>query len=133
MKSFYHHFKILILFFSFLFSVSCSTLKIKTESAQTENIKTAIKRSAKYLRKSVKENGMFEYRVNMDPTIKLKKRYNIIRHAGAIYAMSQYYELYPEDDEMRSAIERAGKYLRDEAIGPVSSNKDMLAVWCVET
>lgn len=72
---------------------------------------------------------MFEYRVNMDPTIKLKKRYNIIRHAGAIYAMSQYYELYPEDDEMRSAIERAGKYLRDEAIGPVSSNKDMLAVW----
>jgi len=30
---------------------------------------------------------------------------------------------------MRSAIERAGKYLRDKAIEPVSGNQEMLAVW----
>jgi len=129
MKGFYNHLSIIILLISFFFSVSCSTPKINTQSAQIENIETAIKRSAKYLQKSVKENGMFEYRVNMDPSIKVKRKYNILRHAGAIYAMSQYLELYPQDYEMRSAIERAGKYLRDKAIEPVSGNQEMLAVW----
>jgi len=129
MKGLYNHHGILILLISFLLSLSCSVPKTKTETTQTQSIQTAIKRSAKYLQKSVKENGMFEYRVNMDPSIKVKRKYNIIRHAGAIYAMSQYLELYPQDYEMRSAIERAGKYLRDKAIGPVSGKEDMLAVW----
>ena len=129
MKNFYNNYNIIILFISFLFSLSCSTPKIKTESVQTESIQTAIKRSAKYLQKRVKENGMFEYRINLDPTIKVKRKYNILRHAGAIYAISQYLELYPQDREMRYAIERAGKYLRDEAIEPVSDKENMLAVW----
>ena len=129
MKYLYHHFYVLILLFSLFFSLSCSIPKTKTETTQTQSIQTAIKRSAKYLQKSVKENGMFEYRINMDPSIKVKRKYNILRHAGAIYAMSQYLELYPQDYEMRSAIERAGKYLRDEAIEPVSGKENMLAVW----
>jgi len=129
MKGLYNHLSLIILLISFFFSVSCSTPKINTQSAQIENIEAAIKRSAKYLQNSVKENGMFEYRVNMDPSIKVKRKYNILRHAGAIYAMSQYLELYPQDYEMRSAIERAGKYLRDKAIEPVSGNQEMLAVW----
>jgi len=129
MNSFYHRFVFLLIISSFFLSVSCSIPKTKTETTQTQSIQTAIKRSAKYLRKSVKDNGMFEYRINMDPIFKLKKKYNIIRHAGAIYAMAQYHELYPQDYEMRSAIERAGKYLRDEAIEPVSDNQEMLAVW----
>jgi hypothetical protein len=112
-----------------LLSASCSSPKIDTESTQTESIETAIKRSAKYLQKSVKENGMFEYRINMDLSVKVKHKYNILRHSGAIYAMSQYLELYPGDRGMRSAIARAGKYLRNEAIAPISENQEMLAVW----
>ena len=129
MKGLYDRFIFLVLCSSFFFSLSCSIPKTKNESPQTENIQTAIKRSAKYLQKSVKENGMFEYRINIDPSINVKRKYNILRHAGAIYAMSQYLELYPQDYEMRSAIERAGKYLRDKAIEPVSGNKELLAVW----
>lgn len=70
---------------------------------------------------------MFEYRINLNPAINVKKEYNILRHAGAMYAMSMYYQLQP-DDNMRSAVKRAGKYLRDEAIGPLPGKENMLAV-----
>ena len=85
-------------------------------------------RSAEYLASSVDKDGKFKYRINMNPTIKVTLRYNIVRHAGAIYAMSTYYQLHP-DLIMKSAIERAGRYLRDESIHPVSSKNNMLAVW----
>jgi len=99
-----------------------------TTSLQIDAVQSAINRSARYLAKNTKEDGMFEYRINMDPAIEVKEKYNILRHAGAIYAMSMYYQLQPDVD-MLSAIERAGKYLRDEPIYPISGRDDMLAVW----
>ncbi len=96
--------------------------------SQVDTIQNAIDLSASYLVSSTKEDGMFEYRVNMDPTITVSPRYNILRHGGTIYAMSMYYQLEP-DDEIRSAIERAGRYLRDESIYPVAGQNNMLAVW----
>ena len=105
----------------------------ETTSPEIDAVQSAIDRSAGYLAKSVREDGMFDYRINMDPTIEVTERYNILRHAGTIYAISAYYELQPDDvrsaDAMRSAIERAGSYLRDEAIHPVPETDDMLAVW----
>lgn len=97
-------------------------------SPRIDAVQSATNRSARYLAKHSKEDGMFEYRINMDPTIEVKDRYNILRHAGTIYAMSMYYQLQP-DDNMRSAIERAGRYLRDESIHPISGKDNMLAVW----
>ena len=91
-------------------------------------VQAATDRLARYLAKNVREDGMFEYRINMDPTIEVAERYNILRHAGTIYAMSMYYPIKP-DSNMKSAIERAGKYLRDESLHLVSGNDYMLAVW----
>ena len=96
--------------------------------AEIETVQSAISRSANYLVKSTKEDGMFEYRINMDPTIEVEERYNILRHAGTIYAMSMYYQLQPEAN-MLSATERAGRYLRDDSIHPVAGQDHMLAVW----
>ena len=87
----------------------------------------AISRSANYLMKNTKADGMFEYRINLNPAINVKEKYNILRHAGAMYAMSMYYQLQP-DDNMRSAMKRAGKYLRDEAIDTLPGKENMLAV-----
>lgn len=100
----------------------------KLTSPQPVAVDDAISRSAGYLIKITKEDGMFEYRVNMDPTIKLKNKYNILRHAGTLYAMCMYYERHT-DKEMSSAIKRAGKYLQKEAILPVPGKNDMLAIW----
>ena len=99
-----------------------------TASPQINAVKNAANHSARYLTKNIKKNGMFEYRINMDPAIKVKKRYNILRHAGTIYSMSMYYRLQP-DINMYSAIKRAGTYLKDKSIGPIPGKNGMLAVW----
>jgi len=106
-----------------VFSTGCT----ETTSPEIDAVQSAIHRSAGYLARSVDEDVMFEYRINVDPTIEVTVQYNILRHAGTLYAMSTYYQLQPDDD-MLSAIERAGRYLRDESIHPMPGRDDMLAV-----
>lgn len=129
MNGLYYHFGIITYLILIFFVASCSVPKTITESKQSKSLEKAIQLSAKYLQKSVKENGMFEYRINTDPTIEVKQKYNILRHAGTIYAMSQCLELYPNDKEIRTAIEQAGRYLQNKAIEQVPGKKEMLAVW----
>ena len=102
--------------------------KEKSSIPLFDEVDDAIHRSASYLVKRTKEDGMFEYLVNMEPAIKVKDDYSILRHAGTIYAMCVYYERHP-DERMWSAIERAGRYLQNESILPVPGNDSMLAVW----
>jgi hypothetical protein len=97
-------------------------------STRINEVQKAVKRSAGYLAKATRENGKFEYRINMDPAVKVEDEYNILRHAGAIYAMCLYQERYP-DKKMRSAIERAGNYLKNESIYPIMGHQDVLAIW----
>jgi hypothetical protein len=104
--------------------------KEKSTSPQFDAVNDAINRSASYLVKITKEDGKFEYRINMDPSIKVKDKYNIQRHAGALYAMCMYYERHP-DENMWSAIERAGRYLQNESILPIPGKGNMLAVWSI--
>jgi hypothetical protein len=72
-------------------------------ASRSDTIEDTIKRSADYLVKATKNDGMFEYRINMDPTVKVNQKYNILRHAGTIYAMSMYHERHP-DKQVRSAM-----------------------------
>ncbi len=104
------------------------TANESTTTSSLTAVEKAIDRAAGYILRNTRDDGMFEYRINTDPTVKVKKRYNILRHGGTIYAMSMHYERYP-DEAMLSAIKRAGKYLRDEAIGPLASDENLLAVW----
>lgn len=106
-----------LLVLSMLFITCNGTSKKKAISTQTDDVRIAINISANYLVKNTKADGTFEYRNNLNPAINVKKKYNILRHAGAMYAMSMYYQLQP-DDNMRPAVKRVGKYLRDKAIGP---------------
>ena len=98
-----------------------------TASPQIDIVRSAADRSAGYLARSTKETGMFEYRINMDPTVEVGEGYNIVRHAGTMYAMAMYYQLWP-GASMLSAIERAGRYLQ-ESVHPVPGRDDILAVW----
>jgi len=84
--------------------------------------------AATYLVGAVGEDGRFVYRINMNPDVEVRDDYNILRHAGTVYSMAQYYELEP-DPAVLEAMLRAGAYLRDEALGPVPDGADMLAVW----
>ncbi len=118
------------LFFLLLF-ITLMTACSKETATATNSIQQAIDKSAFYLINNTAENGFFNYRINMEPDIKVRESYNILRHAGAIYAMSMYYQLKP-DPKTLSAMERAGKYLQQHAIAPVEDHvkqQQMLAVW----
>ncbi len=104
------------------------TVPQRSLKADVSVLDRAIDRSAAYMVKNTKADGMFEYMINMDPSIRVEQEYNILRHGGAIYAMLAQYEDSP-DQEMRHALLRSGRYLRLEAIGGVSGRRDMLAVW----
>jgi hypothetical protein len=103
-------------------------LSLKTNASYSVNVTRAIRQSREYLVNHVKDDGMFEYRVNTNPEVEVKRKYNILRHAGTIYAMSMYFNLHP-DPELKNVIKKTAGYLRDEAVASVSCEKNMHAVW----
>jgi hypothetical protein len=91
-------------------------------------VQQAIDAAAGYLARATGMDGLFEYRVNTNPAVRVKPIYNILRHAGTVFAMTSY--LAEQDSEaLRRAARRAGAYLRDEALGPVPEAEGLLAVW----
>ncbi len=68
------------------------------------------------------------YRRHLDPQAELAPKYNIIRHAGTMYALGMSYQRQPRD-EVRDALLRARNYLFEECVGRVPERPDLLAVW----
>ncbi|MDB9314126.1 hypothetical protein PN462_13525 [Spirulina sp. CS-785/01] len=93
-----------------------------------ETVQRAIAQASDYLSRQIKADGQFEYRLNLDTTIKVKAKYNILRHAGAIYALASAYQKHP-DAALKTALERAGNYLRNQSIAPLPGEESLLAVW----
>jgi len=91
-------------------------------------IQNAANQAAHYLVQQTKNDGRFEYRINMNPAVKVKGKYNILRHAGTIYALAMYYQRQP-DPQVHSTLEKASQYLRDKPIYPLPDQNNVLAVW----
>jgi hypothetical protein len=88
----------------------------------------AIHSSANYLARAVQEDGKFVYRVNLDPTVRLNSRYNMLRHAGTIYALAAYQQRHPHAEVLASLV-KAAEYLKRTAIAEVPGHPELLAVW----
>ena len=116
-----------LLIFS-LTSARASAAPQESSTLTTETLTTAIDHAAIYLTETLQPNGMFEYRINMDPKVQVEPRYNMLRHAGTIYSLSMYYSL-KETPEVPNTLTSSGRYLIDDALGPVNNNEQMLAVW----
>ena len=93
-----------------------------------KNLTEAIHLSAKYLSRVCNQDGKFLYRVNLNPRVKPKPRYNFLRHAGSIYALADYEWNHPDTSTLNT-LERASGYLKKVAIGPIPARNDLLAVW----
>ncbi|MBN2022129.1 MAG: hypothetical protein JW809_04995 [Pirellulales bacterium] len=74
------------------------------------------------------DDGRFEYRVNLDARFDPKPQYNIVRHAGAVYALATDYQRRPSPDR-REAMLRSAGFLRREAVAPVPGREGLMAVW----
>ncbi len=55
---------------------------------ERHELRQAIQMGAEYLRVQVKQSGQFVYRVNMNPAVQVKPRYNLLRHAGIAFLLS---------------------------------------------
>ncbi len=79
-----------------------------------------------YMVRSCAPDGHFVYRV--DPVSgQESERYNIVRHAGAMYALGMAYRAHPSLP-VAEALARAAAYLREQYVAPVPET-DALAVW----
>lgn len=93
-----------------------------------KDLTEAIHLSAKYLNRACNQDGKFLYRVNLNPNVRPKPKYNFLRHAGSIYALADYDRNHPDSSTLNT-LERATGYLKKAAISPIPDRNDLLAVW----
>ena len=84
-----------------------------------------IKIAAHYLARCTYPNGKFDYVYRADKNISYPE-YNIIRHAGTLYSMFEYYQVFP-DQQVLDAARRALRYLLDHMLPGDNGNSLCLA------
>ena len=119
-----------LIFLITAFFVQCTHKKTEELETKLTVVNQALKASSEYLQSMLKEDGMFVYRINMNPNVNFKNKYNILRHAGTIYALSMYNEMSP-DVNIQHTIKKAAAYLRDKALFPVKGHDSLWAIWSI--
>lgn len=92
-----------------------------------DQLTAAAQLSARYLELACDEEGKFVYCVNMNAHVVVVERYNIVRHAGAIYALAMYQERFPNQETL-DAIRRSVTFLRGE-MTPLDDPAGPHVVW----
>lgn len=96
------------------------------ETPSPSDVDHAISLAAHYLERACGSDGRFVYRVATDSG-QQSDSYNIVRHAGAIYALAMLQNTMPDQNAL-DAIIRAATFMRHDYIGP-GVHPDQLVVW----
>jgi hypothetical protein len=83
--------------------------------------------AASYLRGVTQPSGQFAYVINPDPNVPVRPGYNLLRHAGTIYALGMAQSVAP-DPRTVAAMRRAAAFMRACCFSRLESSR-MLAVW----
>lgn len=75
-------------------------------------LKSSIKLATDYLIKHIRSNGRFDY-LYEPATQTIPKKYNLVRHAGTIYALLDVYKTFPDEDLLHN-INLALDYLLEK-------------------
>jgi hypothetical protein len=108
-----------------------STKKARLDT-QGWTLDRAIDEAADYLSRADAADGRFEYRLFTDGRHGNPQRYNIVRHAGAIYALADYTTQAKNPDLRTKAgatATRATTYLLSRYVHPPRAFPDQQAVW----
>jgi hypothetical protein len=73
----------------------------------------AIDQMASFLVRHSLVNGRFVYRINTNPSVKIDTTYNVIRHAGTMYALADYQRHRPQEETAR-VLKRAAAFLHSQ-------------------
>lgn len=113
-----------------ILSWACPTLTHPAtgEGVDPVALRSAIELAGAYLIRVCDSNGRFEYVRHPDPFVRIKPSYNMLRHAGTMYALADYYR-WSGNPAALAAIERAAGFLRSRCLKPVDGAEGALAVW----
>jgi hypothetical protein len=95
-------------------------------AATPERVRDAIDAAAAYLHRH-QQDGRFVYRIRMDGSTP-GPRYNVVRHAGALYGLAQHFELSGSDASRQAVLEGA-RELRRRYLHPVRGVPGAMAVF----
>jgi len=101
---------------------------IAVDAPAERAVDQTIHRSAQYLVRHCDADGRFTYRLHLTPSRTAAPKYNALRHAGAIYALSMAHE-EEADEAVLATMIRASSYLSSRFVGPVPGEPDLAAVW----
>jgi hypothetical protein len=82
--------------------------------------------AAAYLKRNCDGSGRFAYLVDTDSG-NVSPSYNIVRHAGAIYALAMFNGLHPQSNAVNTMV-RATNFMRANYFAP-DSRSGTLAIW----
>ena len=121
----------LILIGFFLFAecgILNATTEIKNYDVSAKQVKQAIEQSTSYLVKANDRTGRFTYRVHLSSLYFSKQKYNILRHAGTMYALTQAWQQKP-DENIKATLSRSVRFLIANCIAPIPDYEKMLGIW----
>ncbi len=98
-----------------------------TAQIPEEDLLSAMQAAADYLGNATQADGKFNYRLNLDPSVRVNDRYNILRHAGTVYAMASYQRKYPSP-RLAECIAKATEFLKSQS-SVVPELPQCRAVW----
>ncbi|MBI9035921.1 MAG: hypothetical protein JEZ03_15775 [Bacteroidales bacterium] len=93
-----------------------------------DEINQAIDLSADYLNKRINPSGQFVYRTNLNGHVIVQDKYNILRHAGTIYALCNYYKHTGDQNSLDHALLACG-FMLNTSIKPVSDTLNLYGIW----
>ena len=89
-----------------------SVCNVSSLTAPTEaELNHSIDLAANYLQENCDKKGRFVYLRHRDRYVYYGKKYNLLRHAGTMYALAEYQELRPSK-ELADLLVRTAGYLR---------------------
>jgi hypothetical protein len=100
----------------------------RAQPVPSSDVTSAIPLAAGYLIRHCNANGRFDYRLNLNPAVTVKPSYNMLRHAGSIYALASFARANPGPHVLQT-IRQASRYLVKSSVAPVRGPGAMLAVW----
>lgn len=83
---------------------------------------------ADYIAAKTRSDGKLIYLVNLDPEASVPRKYNVLRHAGALYALGQVQARWPSP-ERAAALGRSLRYFQDRYLRPVPDADGQWAIW----
>lgn len=90
-------------------------------------VRAAIARSADYLRRANLDTGQFVYLTNMNPAVTVPPQYNLLRHAGTIYAIEMANSVVPDQRNVQ-VMRRAATFMRDCCMSDLEPGA-MVGIW----